>query len=86
MLSSSTQKKCIQDELFWFYFIVDKYLTFRNISDTQVYSHITLKRNIFFLGAEQSVNAVFTQLICQYKTSLLYRELQNIDSSDLFIE
>lgn len=32
---------------FDFYFIVEKYLTFRNISDTQVYSYVTLKRNIF---------------------------------------
>lgn len=32
----------------FYYFIVEKYLTFRSISDTQVYSHVTLQKNIFF--------------------------------------
>lgn len=70
----------------FYYFIVEKYLTFRNISDTQDNPYVTLQRNIFFLWAEQSVNAVFIQLTCQYNTRLLFVELQNINSLDLFIE
>lgn len=47
---------------------------------------VHLYKEIFFLQAEQSVNVVFTQLTCQYNTSLLCGKLQNIGSFDLFIE